>query len=473
VKDRKRRMERLCFYDHTGIEAHLQKMAQKGWLLEKIGNFTWIYRRIPPQDLRFCVTYDPKASQFDPEPSEEQRTFYDFCAHTGWMLAASSAQMQIFYNERENPVPIETDPVIEVETVHRSAKKEFLWSQFLLLAVSILNGALFLSRLLSDPIGVLSSTASLFTGICWSTVILLTSIEIGTYYLWRRRAKQAAERGEFLETVGTTKLQNVCLFLWLAGFLYYLCNLFVTGSALMRTVSVLMLLYVPTLIFLVQALKNFLKHKKAPAGVNRAVTLVSCFLLSFAMMGAITFGTLKAVQSGMFASNTETYFYDGHEFPLSSDELPLTIEDLAELEYDGYIRERNGEQSILLGQFTMRQHPRMDAENYLEMPFLEYTITVVKSPFLYNLCRTSLLRQYDANHHPLKALGVSQSRYEACDATPWGAVEAYRLIQEPSVPRNWYLLCYEDRIVEIRFSWEPTLEQMLRCGKALQENFGE
>lgn len=25
---------------------------------------------------------------------------------------------------------------------------------------------------------------------------------------------------------------------------------------------------------------------------------------------------------------------------------------------------------------------------------------------------------------------------------------------------NWYLLCYEDRIVDIRFDWEPATDDM-------------
>ena len=132
MKDTKRRLEWCSFYDHTGIEAHLERMAQQGWLLEKIG-FTWHYRRIEPKKLTFCVTYFPRASMFDPEPSQEQETFYDFCRHTGWTLAAASAQMQIFYNEQPNPIPIDTDPAMEVDAIHQSAKKSFLLSQSMLL----------------------------------------------------------------------------------------------------------------------------------------------------------------------------------------------------------------------------------------------------------------------------------------------------------------------------------------------------
>ena len=41
MKETKRRMELYSFYDRTGMEKHLAKMAEKGWLLEKIGQFFW------------------------------------------------------------------------------------------------------------------------------------------------------------------------------------------------------------------------------------------------------------------------------------------------------------------------------------------------------------------------------------------------------------------------------------------------
>ena len=47
----------------------------------------------------------------------EPLSFFD---HTGWQLACTSAQLQIFYNERENPIPIETDPELELQAIHAS-----------------------------------------------------------------------------------------------------------------------------------------------------------------------------------------------------------------------------------------------------------------------------------------------------------------------------------------------------------------
>ena len=165
MRERKRRVEAYSFFDHKGIAAHLEYMAAKGWMIEKLTNFGWVYRRITPKKLHFAVSYYPKASEFDPEPSEEQQVFHDFCRHTGWKLACASGQMQIFYNEGENPTPIETEPQLELEAIRASAKKSFLPSYMLLLAIALLNGIMLVFNLREDPIGLLSSPSRLFSGL--------------------------------------------------------------------------------------------------------------------------------------------------------------------------------------------------------------------------------------------------------------------------------------------------------------------
>ncbi len=140
MREKKRRIELYPFYDHTGIAAHLEQMAKKGWMIEHMSNWSWTYRRIEPETLHISVCYFPDASQYDPEPSADQKTFYDFCACTGWEFVCTYAQMQVLVNRQEDPVPIETDPVLETDTIHQAVKKSFLPGQFVLLLIAILQG---------------------------------------------------------------------------------------------------------------------------------------------------------------------------------------------------------------------------------------------------------------------------------------------------------------------------------------------
>lgn len=434
-------------------------MAEKGWMLEKIGSFLWTYRRIKPKKLTICVCWFPKASAFDPEPSEEQQTFYDFCKHTGWVLTASSGQMQVFYNETSDPIPIETDPVMEVDAIYRAAKCTTLPAQIVLLVISLINGGSFISRLLSDPVGVLSSAANLFTGMCWAVLFLMTAIECGSILLWYHRAVKAAEQGEFLEAKSHRTFQIICLTITGLGLVYYAVSVIASGSRMMVTISLLMFcVYLPGLYLLVYGIKTLLKKKKVSAKVNRIVTIGSAFVIGFLLIGGITLGVLFGSARGWFAGNEETYEYHGSIFTAPQDKLPVTVEDLLGVYYDGYIRGHSNQQSFLLAQYNARQYPRLDAADYKKMPRLEYTITHVKVPALYNLCKNALLADWEQDWRP-----EGEKDYAVpADPVPWGAEDAYQLANQEYGLENSFLLCYEDQIVEITFSrgWEVASEQM-------------
>ena len=167
MKDTKRIFTLFSFYDRTGIEKFLEKQARNGWLLVKMSAFGWKFQRIEPQEIHFSVTYFPSASAFDPEPSEDQQVFREFCEHTGWRLAASGAQMQIFFNTEAEPVPIETEALLELENIHAAAKKSYLPTYVMQLCLGILQLVMLGIRLNTDSIGFMANNANLFAGVCW------------------------------------------------------------------------------------------------------------------------------------------------------------------------------------------------------------------------------------------------------------------------------------------------------------------
>lgn len=460
MREIKRRMETFSFYDRTGTQRHLEEMAERGWLLEKIGSFFWTYRKIEPKKLAFSVCYFPKASQFDPEPSEEQQTFYDFCQHSGWVLAASNAQLQVFYNERENPVPIETDPVLEVEAVHRSMKKSLIPSQLGLLAVAVLNAGLTVWRLSGDPIGVLSSPANLFTSLCWVLIVALVGVELVSYFRWHRKAVLAAEQGEFLETGSHRKLQAGALALIAAGTVWFILSTALSGSRMITVMSlVLFFVYVPMLFLLIWGLRKWLKHMKMPAKINMIITLAAALVTACAFLGVMTFGLIFGAERGWWWKDPE------------QDRPPLTVEDLLDPGYDGYELRCAREGTPLLGRIYVQQDPpislaKEDRARYKELPSINYTWVQVRAPFLYGLCLDSLRYDNDDREDDRVPEG-SKRYYEPDDPAPWGADRAFRWIIQDIGPRDIYLLCYPDRILEVGFSWAPTPEQMAVVGETL------
>ena len=448
MKTTKRRLEFFSFYDHTGIEAHLERMAQKGWLLEKIGNFTWHYRRIEPQALTFSVCYFPKASLFDPGPSEEQEMFYDFCRHTGWTLAAASAQMQVFYNERANPVPIDTDPALEVDAIHKSAKKSFLLSQGLLAAVAVMNSAMFLLRLRDDPIRTLSSPASVFLAVCWPMLFLMIGVDVGSYFWWRFRARKAAAQGRFLETKSHPVFQKICLVVVMAVLLWWLFAMAGEQSPTVAVLTGLLIAAYALSVGLVLRVRELLKRRKASAESNRAVTIAACVGLSILLTAAVPFIVING------------FGYDRNAHAVHPDDPVLRMEDLMETDYD-YYRNDWQSQSPLLACFEANQAP-WKPEEIADAPSLSYTAAVVKFPPVYDVCKNHLLYENDTREtgfQPVKC-------YAPIVPAPWGAQEAYQFVMDGEAI-TLYLLCYEDRIVKLRLDWEPAPGQMAIVGEKL------
>lgn len=439
MKDTKKKIEIFTFYDKTGIEKYLEKMASEGWLLEKMSAFRWTYRRIEPKKLHFSVSYYATITDFEPEPTEEQQAFNDFCEHSGWKLAASTMQMQVFYNENKNPVPIETDPVLEVENIHRSVKKTVLVSYFLMMFLGFVMGASFISTMLGDPIYLLASATKLFTGV-WCVIAFAYALtELITYFVWRKKAKALAEQGVFLETRGHRKLGFAVVVFMLASVVLYIVALSNSGFQFYMTAYLLIFLAgFP----LVNGVKSFLKKKKVKAGMNKALTFSASFTLAFVLVGALTAVTVWGIKNGTFEGNPK--------------EPPITIGELLDVDDSDYIKTHENDGSMLLRQYRSSQHPN----TYEHSPTMSYTITEVKMPFLYAFVVDKLYHHYDE----WKGWD-STYEYVEVDAEEWGANSAWQLYEDGK-PTDTFLVCYNRHVLQIGVDWELTAEQkQLICEK--------
>lgn len=431
MRETKRQMSLYSFYDHTGIEKHLARMAERGWLLCGIGQLFWHYRRIEPRRITFSVCYFPKATIYDPYPSERQEEFYDLCAHAGWTLAGSSGQMQVFYHQGENPTPIDTDPALEVEAIHQSAKKTVLPANFLLLGVAVLNLGLFLWRLWDNPVLTLASGGTLLALVAYTLILVNCTVELCSYFRWRGRARRAAERGEFLPTRSNVWLQRLLLAILLPAGAWCLAGMFQDGLGGLAAVS---MLGVIGIIAAVLGVRKLLKGAGVSAKANLRGTLAVCVVLSILFAAAIPWLVVRGMNSRPDPG---------------AEELPLSVADLVEMDPDQYSRWQSRTSSPLLALLQVSDYPRIYGE---KTHSLRYDVAVVKVPALYGLCR---------DHY----LG-GDSRYTPVDPAPWGAQEAYRYVLNGQTLEH-YVLCYPHRVVEITLDWTPTAEQMAVVGEKL------
>ena len=449
MRDTKRQIVRCAFYDQTAMQKQFEKMASQGWLIEKISGFLWTYRRIEPTDLHITVTYFPNASEFDPGPSESQQMMEEFAARDGWKLLTRWGQIQVFCNESEDPTPIETDPVIQVNTIWRAMKKNLIPSHLMVLALClyqlIFNGY----RLFTEMVDFLSTPYLLSSIPLWILLLLAEINELITCFRWHRKAKPAAENGIFLPV----KTNRFITFALILSCLVVLFNTLQLPSGL-RTFSLIWMAVILSIILIANLLKRWLKRNGASKGTNYTLTILLIIVLTFVFLGILTAFILR---SGLDDGRTpvDSYERNGWTFEIYDEPMPLYVEDLMEIGNSTWSREQNKHNETLL---VSRSEYRQD---YVKggpegLKDLAYTIVDIKLPILYDTVKEAMLRErQDEVHGDV----IFIDHYEPIDATIWDASAAYQLHWSDSI-LDTYLICWENRIVEIKFYWDPTPDQI-------------
>ena len=463
MKDKKRRLELFSIYDHTGIETHLENMAAKGWLLESISPFVWIYRHIEPRKLHFAVSYYPKADDYDPEPSEAQKTFHDFCEHSGWILAAGFNKMQIFYNERENPIPIETDPVTQVNTIHKAMKKSLLPNFCIPLIFCFMVIRWSHKELMENPIDTLLSTVNIVIVFNLVVLAIFYIVEAVGYIIWDRKARMVAKQGEFLPTPGHRGMKYAALALITITAIYYIVSVTLHFSGYMIAAAIVI---IAVYIYVVDDIKSNLKSMKVKASTNKVLTTITSTVIVGFIVPIIIIVNLVAAIVGELAKGedyekkghtyTESYEYKGVTFTAYHDTLPLTVGDLTGEDDNNYSRMWEEQKSLLICQYTADQDARRDLAQ--EMPSLKYTITKVKIPATYDLCFNQLYNDHDDKNNK-RVPEQWKRRLEEIDTEPWRAKAAYQVYIGDEA-ENTYIICWDGCIVEMDAGWQLTKQQM-------------
>lgn len=421
MRDVKRRMENYSFYDRSGIAAHLEAMAAKGWQLEHMTNLIWTYRRSAPQRLCYAVTYYPGGSAYDPEPNPALAEFYELCEHEGWERVAGFAEMNIFVNRRENPTPLETDPAVELGVIERSVRRRLTRPYWIMLVVTALFAFLGLGNLFVDPVYALSGLYSVPAGLCFAFCAAALAVELVGYYRWRSRAREAAAHGESVETKSPCRAAQALLVCILVSLAFAALWIFIAGDNYARFSCVLVLVVYAVAFTLMQTSVDRLKKHGSSKGRTFVVSFALVLVVSVVLyMGAgrFAFGLAREGDNENYVNHS------------------LSLSDLSGADLSGYVRAPLDRESVILAQSSVDESMHYEALGE-DIGALEYTTTFVKLPALYGFCERSLSRGG-----------------ESVDPEPWGALRAY------SMGGDAYTLCYDGRIVEISLPFTPTDEQM-------------
>lgn len=380
--------------DSAAMEEKLEKMAAKGWLLDRINNWGFHYRKAAPQTVRYTVTYFPKASIFDGELIPQQQTYADFCAAAGWEFVTAWGPMQFFRSTMPDPVPIETDEEEKLQTIHRSMLKTWVLSYSLLLVVWLLNLATRLQSLRYRPISILSSNKDLVFLLFLICFVLFLAVFLADYFLWYLRSKKAvAHAGACLRphtrarlAASTAMLVIACLviFTMLADIsspgmaLIWICSF--GGIALMMALS--------------QGTMALMKKRGCSRSATRTVFILAVLVLSIAYAAGLTAMARHLSDRGLMASSKRTPAYtieivDGWTQDIYRDSLPLTLEDLGYTvtEEDHCSYEATEDRSLLLHQShcIQREWGKKSSLPELEYRILHSPLSPVRNYLLHQL----------------------------------------------------------------------------------------
>lgn len=124
------------------------------------------------------------------------------CRHDGWEFACADWGMQVFYNQRPDPVPLETEPALEVDRIHTTAMCWLVPVWLFLVAGNVLNiwqniqrhNKLVAMGLPQEMQGGYWNPGWVVSEILQCLLILLSIV---LYFRWYHRAKKAAREGVF------------------------------------------------------------------------------------------------------------------------------------------------------------------------------------------------------------------------------------------------------------------------------------
>ena len=192
-KDTKWAFAFITLYNRDAIERKIKKMTARGWLIEKMQNsIIWTYRRIEPAELNFALVYSRLNFENDPASKEKREERDELYASDGWHPAADWDTLRVYYNEQPNPIPIETDPMVQVESIYDAMKH--LWKYYIFtLFYSVYMLIQIILQCISDP-----RAWQYVSMLCWIFAAATCALSIAADVRWHKKALQAAEQGLLL-----------------------------------------------------------------------------------------------------------------------------------------------------------------------------------------------------------------------------------------------------------------------------------
>ena len=407
-------------YDTSKTEALLEKQAENGWLLYEYTGEYWKFRKSEPQKLQYSVAFisDPSGDKVE--------EFRQYCAKGGWQSVTGCGHTHIFCSELDNPVPIETDPVLALETIHKLVTKRRRKTWLIMDFLALLYFGIFALQLSNQFLNTLLNHRYVCVTIAICGFLLTQLIEFVLHELWYRKAHIAAERyGEFARRKSYNIVLDAIVII-LVAFASY--GEYGPYNLLGYFEKVNFSLYV---IFGIRAVERISKYNvKLSRGMERAISVIVFLAL---------------IISNIVLSELAEDWQKRHAVT-----PPVVAADICE-DDSGILEDWNVKESILLGRCDWQAYRHTTEEDLS----IRYTITKVQFPALYDLCFRDLTSNI-----------ADWNTYSQVQIQPWMAQQVF---YKTDAAGETYFLCYEEHFVELHICCELTEDQIAVIAEKLKK----
>ena len=446
MKNTKRLMLMNYSY-YKEIEKKLELYAKKGLVLEKMGPYFWTFKKTEPQNLKYTVTYFAEGSVFNPHPTDNQQTYFDYAKAAGWDFVCEYNQMQIFCSSLENPPEFETDEKEKLENIHKCMKKSFVISQLLMLVVFALNLYLRFNILKRNPTDFLSSNVDLAALLMFFSIILYSSYTLINYFMWYNKSKKSVDMGcSIIENFNKTQRYfDIGYLIFLFSLVGYMFIHLSTNTAF--GIIALSVAQLPLFALVFWGSITLLKRRKFSANANKIISTSLLILTGVLYLGFIFY----SIPRFNFSERSNKPYTTVGEYRLYSDKIPLTCEDLyGHIDFEYYSYEADEEDTPLLhrSHYSQTRPPMKNAP-----PELEYSIYEPKFEFVKNIVVSDLTKLNEWSDRKLKAL----------DNAVFSTEKAYAFYYEEANGKLFsgeYILVFTDKIIHIDADTPFTDEQI-------------
>jgi len=279
-------------YECAAVEEYLEKMSEKGWLLESVKGARFKFKKIEPKKIKYSVDVLNKVSVFDHKDTDVALEYREYCQAAGWTYVCETGKIQIFYTEEDKEIiPIHTDENEKFKEVFKSSLY-IVGIQLFLAIMFIFN--LYVQLVWNNTSFLLASNLMIFSTVIMFFAVIVNATEGISFILWVIKAKKGLKENKFMpyNTYKQLKRKNILIKICSIIIIFISVKVIIFDTSWSKEVNVmlLMIMFIPIIVMI--CAQWLIDKKRYSKNTNMVITIGSAIVsiyLILMIVGVIAF----------------------------------------------------------------------------------------------------------------------------------------------------------------------------------------